>query len=67
MRRALFAFAVVPFLLAPSALAGDAEIKAAQTVIDSQLKAFVANDGARAKDGVELRTSGRLVEPDVCI
>jgi len=48
MRRALFAFAVVPFLLASSALAGDAEIKAAQTVIDSQLKAFVANDGAKA-------------------
>jgi hypothetical protein len=48
MRRALFAFAVVPFLLASSSLAGDAEIKAAQTVIDSQLKAFVANDGARA-------------------
>ena len=48
MRRALFAFAVVPFLLASSALAGDTEIKAAQTVIDSQLKAFVANDGAKA-------------------
>ena len=48
MRRTLLAFAVVPFLLVSSAFAGDAEIKAAQTVIDSQLKAFIANDGATA-------------------
>jgi hypothetical protein len=48
MRRALFAFALVPFLLDSPAFAGDAEVKAAQTVIDSQLKAFIANDGARA-------------------
>ncbi|MDX8539338.1 MAG: DUF4864 domain-containing protein [Mesorhizobium sp.] len=48
MRRSLFAFAIIPFLFMSSAFAGDAEIKAAQTVIDSQLKAFVANDGAKA-------------------
>ena len=48
MRRALFALAMVPMLVASMAFAGDAEIKAAQTVIDSQLKAFIANDGATA-------------------
>jgi hypothetical protein len=48
MRRALFALALIPMLVAPAALAGDAEIKAAQAVIDSQLKAFLANDGATA-------------------
>lgn len=48
MRRALFALAIVPMLMTSSALAGDAEVKAAQTVIDSQLKAFIANDGAAA-------------------
>jgi Domain of unknown function (DUF4864) len=48
MRRALFALALVPMLAVSSAFAGDAEIKAAQTVIDSQLKAFIANDGATA-------------------
>jgi hypothetical protein len=35
-------------LMASLAFAGDAEIKSAQTVIDSQLKAFIANDGATA-------------------
>jgi hypothetical protein len=48
MRRALFALAVVPLLLAGFAFAGEAEIKAAQTTIDSQLKAFLADDGAAA-------------------
>jgi hypothetical protein len=48
MRRAVFAFAVVPFILASSAFAGDAEVKAAQATIDSQLKAFIADDGAAA-------------------
>ena len=53
MRRALFAFAVIPLLFLSSllvsrAFAGDAEIKAAQAVIDGQLKAFIANDGAAA-------------------
>lgn len=48
MRRKLFAFAAVPFIFASSAFAGDAEVKAAQTVIDGQLKAFMANDGTAA-------------------
>lgn len=48
MRRMFFAFAFVPFILASSAFAGDAEVKAAQAAIDGQLKAFVANDGATA-------------------
>ncbi|MER9128254.1 DUF4864 domain-containing protein [Mesorhizobium sp. M0768] len=48
MRRAFFAFAVVPFIFASQAFAGDAEVKAAQTVIDGQLRAFIANDGAIA-------------------
>lgn len=48
MRRALVALTLVPIFLASMAFAGDAEIKAAQTVIDSQLKAFIADDGATA-------------------
>ena len=48
MRRAFLAFALVSLLLDSPAMAGDAEIKAAQTAIDGQLKAFIANDGARA-------------------
>ena len=48
MRRAPLILAVVQLLWASAALAGDIEIKAAQTVIDSQLKAFIANDGAAA-------------------
>ncbi|TPK99307.1 DUF4864 domain-containing protein [Mesorhizobium sp. B2-4-12] len=48
MRRTLFAFALVPLILASSASAGDADIKAAQAAIDGQLKAFIANDGATA-------------------
>jgi hypothetical protein len=48
MRRAFLALAVLPLLFISSAFAGDAEIKAAQSTIDSQLKAFLANDGAAA-------------------
>ena len=48
MRRMFFAFAFVPLILATSAFAGDAEVKAAQAAIDGQLKAFIANDGATA-------------------
>ena len=48
MRRALFALALIPIFLASFALAGDAEIKAAQSAIEGQLKAFIANDGATA-------------------
>ncbi|RWE45743.1 MAG: DUF4864 domain-containing protein [Mesorhizobium sp.] len=48
MRRGFFAFAFVSLMLASQAFAGDAEIKAGQAVIDSQLKALIADDGARA-------------------
>ena len=48
MRRAFLAFAVIPFILVSQAFAGDAEIKAGQAVIDGQLKALIANDGATA-------------------
>ena len=48
MRRMFFAFAFVPLILATSAFAGDAEVKAAQAAIDGQLKAFIADDGATA-------------------
>ena len=51
MRR--IALAVVSLLFASvlfvsTTLAGDAEIKAGQAVIDGQLKALIANDGAKA-------------------
>jgi hypothetical protein len=48
MRRVFFALAILPLLFVSSAFAGDAEIKAAQSTIDSQLKAFLADDGAAA-------------------
>ncbi|MFA6154073.1 DUF4864 domain-containing protein [Mesorhizobium sp.] len=48
MRRAYLAFAVIPFIVASSAFAGDAEIKAGQGAIDGQLRALIANDGAKA-------------------
>ncbi len=48
MRRALFVLVVLPFLIVSSAFAGDTEIKAAQSTIDSQLKAFLADDGIAA-------------------
>lgn len=48
MRRTFFAFAFVPLLLVSSAYAGDTEVRAAQTAIDGQLKAFIADDGATA-------------------
>jgi len=48
MRRSLLALAVLPALCASLAYAGDAEIKAAQSSIDSQLKAFRAGDDAAA-------------------
>ncbi|AZN99727.1 DUF4864 domain-containing protein [Mesorhizobium sp. M9A.F.Ca.ET.002.03.1.2] len=46
--RAVFAIAIVPFILASSAFAGDAQVKAAQATIDGQLRAFIADDGAAA-------------------
>jgi hypothetical protein len=48
MRRRLFAFAIVPLMLASTAFAGDAEVKAAQTAIDGQLKALSTNNGTLA-------------------
>ncbi|TGT42594.1 DUF4864 domain-containing protein [Mesorhizobium sp. M8A.F.Ca.ET.165.01.1.1] len=48
MRRSFFAFAFVSLMLASQAFAGDAEIKAGQAVIDGQLKALIADDGAKA-------------------
>ncbi|TPL51433.1 DUF4864 domain-containing protein [Mesorhizobium sp. B2-4-6] len=48
MRRVLFALALVPMWIASLAFAGDDEIKTAQAVIDSQLKAFITDDGATA-------------------
>ncbi|MER8489150.1 DUF4864 domain-containing protein [Mesorhizobium australicum] len=48
MRRGFFAFAFVSLILASQALAGDAEIKAGQSVIDGQLKALIADNGAKA-------------------
>ena len=51
MRRIAFAVVSLLFasaLFASAAVAGDAEIKAGQAVIDGQLKALIANDGAKA-------------------
>ncbi|RWF46745.1 MAG: DUF4864 domain-containing protein [Mesorhizobium sp.] len=48
MRSGFFAFAFVSLMLASQAFAGDAEIKAGQAVIDGQLKALIADDGAKA-------------------
>lgn len=44
----LAAAAAALFLIAEPAFAGEAEVKAAQSVIDGQLKAFKANDGEKA-------------------
>ena len=52
MRRMLLALALLPVLLAfafsAAAFADDAGLQAAQTTIDSQLKAFIADDNATA-------------------
>jgi hypothetical protein len=48
MRRILIALAFLPALFALSAFADDAGVKAAQTTIESQLKAFLADDNATA-------------------
>lgn len=51
MRRIAFAAVSLLFasvLFVSAALAGDAEVKAGQAVIDGQLKALIANDGAKA-------------------
>ena len=48
MRGMILSLAVVALCLGTPAIAGDAEVKAAQTTIDSQLKAFLRDDGAAA-------------------
>jgi Domain of unknown function (DUF4864) len=52
MRRMLLALALLPaffgFSFSAAAFAGEAEISAAQTTIDAQLKAFIADDNAAA-------------------
>lgn len=48
MRRAVLAFALFTGFALPQANAGETEVRAAQAAIESQLKAFVANDGALA-------------------
>jgi len=48
MRRMILALATLTLFSIPGAEAGEAEVKAAQSVIDSQLQAFQDNDGARA-------------------
>jgi len=48
MRRIVLALALTPAFLGAPALAGDADVKAAQTTIDSQLKAFSSGDNGTA-------------------
>ena len=48
MRRIMLALALLPALFAAPALAGDAAVKAAQTTIESQLKAFSSGDNDTA-------------------
>jgi uncharacterized protein DUF4864 len=48
MRRILLALILMPFVVGSSAFAGEAEVKAAQGVIDGQLKAFSRGDNAGA-------------------
>lgn len=48
MRTRLISAALYVLALTAAGNAGDAEVKAAQSVIDSQLKAFQADDGALA-------------------
>ena len=50
MRRFLFALVMLPGIALSGAMAGEIEIKLAQTAIDSQLKAFRAGDNAAAYD-----------------
>jgi hypothetical protein len=48
MRRILIALAFIPALFAFSAFADDAGVKAAQSTIEAQLRAFLADDNATA-------------------
>jgi hypothetical protein len=48
MNRMASALVFLPIVMAVPAWAGDADIKAAQSSIDAQIRAFLANDNARA-------------------
>lgn len=48
MLRVIFAVSLLSLLALGGAFAGDAEVKAAQTTIDSQIKAFLADDPNQA-------------------
>ena len=48
MRRIVLALALLPALFAAPAFSGDADVKAAQTTIDAQLKAFRSGDNDAA-------------------
>jgi hypothetical protein len=48
MRRIVLALALLPALFAAAAFAGDADVRAAQTTIDAQLKAFRSGDNDAA-------------------
>lgn len=48
MKASIAALGFVFSLSAPGAIAGEAEINAAQSVIDSQIKAFLSDDNATA-------------------
>ncbi len=48
MNRLHVVLAVLPALCSTPLWAGDAEVKSAQSAIDGQLKAFLANDNAKA-------------------
>jgi hypothetical protein len=48
MKRMLAALTLLPVLLAVPAQGADADISAAQSTIDAQIKAFLANDDAKA-------------------
>ena len=48
MRRILLALALIPALFSFAATAGEADLQAAQSSIEAQLKAFLADDNAAA-------------------
>lgn len=65
MRRLLIALMFYPLLSASLAMAGEADIKSAQSTIDSQLKAFLADDGAKAYGFAAPNIQTMFPTPDV--
>ena len=63
MRRTTFALATL--LLAHPAFAGEAEVKAAQSVVEGQLKAFQAGDGALAYSFAAPTIKQMFPSPDI--